>query len=147
VEVVGRYSKHADLWKTVQNVQRLLANQTSQSSENAPAPPRIHKIERRLDPAVIARLVADYEAGTPTTQLTTRYHLGEGTVLRLLHSHDATLRHQPLTDEEIAKAIQLYEQGNSLATVGQHFGREATVIRDVLKRAGIPRRDSHGRER
>jgi hypothetical protein len=31
--------------------------------------------------------------------------------------------------------------------VGRRLDREHSVIRDVLKRAGIPRRDSHGRVR
>jgi hypothetical protein len=34
-----------------------------------------------------------------------------------------------------------------LARVGEHLGRDGTVILLTLKRAGVPRRDAHGRER
>jgi len=91
--------------------------------------------------------VADYEAGIPTTQLTTKYSIGKGTVLRLLRAHGVQLRHQSLTEPEIQQVIQLYVQGLSLARVGERFGRDASYIALVLERAGVPRRDPHGRER
>jgi hypothetical protein len=95
----------------------------------------------------VAQLVADYQSGMATTRLTSKYNLGKGTVLRLLRSHGVTLRHQPLTPAQIAEAIQLYKQGWSLARVGAHLGREDSLIWLTLKRAGVPRRDSQGRER
>src|SRR6185437_15341008 len=52
----------------------------------------IHNARRRLGPEQIAQLVADYEAGSPSTQLMTTYGLGKGTVLRLLRKHGAKLR-------------------------------------------------------
>jgi hypothetical protein len=79
--------------------------------------------------------------------LTTTYHLGKGTVLRLLRKAGVTLRQQPLTDDQINRAVQFYEQGCSLTQVGEHLGRDHTVIWNALKQAGIPRRDSHGRPR
>jgi hypothetical protein len=69
------------------------------------------------------------------------------TVLGLLETNGVPRRNQPLRPEQVAKAIALYKRGRSLTKVGRHFGREYTVIRDVLKRTGIPRWDSHGRER
>jgi hypothetical protein len=111
------------------------------------APQRVHSAQKRLGPDVVAQLVADYEAGIPTTELMVSYRIGKGTVLRLLESAGVPRRHQPLTPEQCTEAIQLYQKGWSLARIGRHFGRENTVIRDVLKRAGIPRRDSHGRVR
>ena len=107
--------------------------------------PRVHKVQQRLEPATLAQIAADYEAGMSTQQLMAHYQLGKGTVLRLLRSQGVDIRNQSLTPQQCEEAITLYLDGWSLAKVGRHFDREHTVIRDVLVRAGIPRRDSHGR--
>jgi transposase len=101
----------------------------------------------RLGSEGVAQLVADYEAGEPSTGLTKKYGVGKGTVLRLLRQYGATMRQQPMSPDDAAQAIALYKRGWSLARVGHHFGREHSVIRDILERAGIARRDVHGRER
>jgi hypothetical protein len=54
---------------------------------------------------------------------------------------------QSLTVEQCDEAIARYLEGWSLAKVGRHFGRQHTVIRDVLVKAGIQRRDTHGQRR
>jgi len=73
------------------------------------------------------------------------YHLGKGTVLRLLRQHGVQLRNQRMTAAEIEQAIQLYGQEHSLAAVGTKLGYDHGTIWQALKRAGVPRRDSHGR--
>jgi IS30 family transposase len=75
------------------------------------------------------------------------YNLGKGTVLRLLREPGVPLRNQRMTPTEIEKAIQLYEAGNSLAAVGTKLGYNHGTIWRALKRAGVARRDSHGRQR
>jgi hypothetical protein len=76
--------------------------------------PRVHAIERRLEASVVEQLVQDYEAGVPTTQLTKKYDIGKGTVLKLLRDHDVRVRRQGLSPAEIAEAIDLYTAGWSL---------------------------------
>jgi hypothetical protein len=61
-------------------------------------------------------------------------------VLSILDDHGVTRRHQPLTEDQVQQATELYQQGWSLAQVGEHLGRDATVILLVLKRAGVARR-------
>jgi hypothetical protein len=41
----------------------------------------VHAVERRLEPEVISHLVADYQAGIESTELTERYQIGKGTVV------------------------------------------------------------------
>ncbi len=43
------------------------------------------------------QLVQDYEAGVPTTQLTKKYGIGKGTVLKLLRDHDVRVQRQGLS--------------------------------------------------
>jgi hypothetical protein len=57
------------------------------------------------------------------------------------------VRNQPLSETAVREVISLYESGWSMARIGEKLGRQPTVVRDVLVRAGIPRRDSHGRRR
>ena len=140
VELLGRYSKTPQPPKVSQIMRRAL------SCTHHPTRPRIHAVARRLSPDTIQQLVEDYRCGMPSTQLTIKYHLGKGTVLRLIRARGIQLRRQPMTDSEIHQAIKLYSQGLSLATVGERLGYDPTVIWHALTRAGVPRRDSHGRE-
>jgi hypothetical protein len=103
-----------------------------------------HQAVQRLGPARVAEMANSYERGTATTELTQRYGLGKGTVLRLLHEQGVVLRHQPLATESAAEAIALYQAGWSLARIGTKMQRQPTVIRDLLERSGVARRDSHG---
>jgi hypothetical protein len=148
VETIRRYANIGGLAADLSRArQRLLKAPARPDVDETEEPSRIFSAEERLGPETVAQLVADYEAGATSLDLMASYSLGKGTVLRLLRQHGATLRQQPLTTEQIAKSIELYQQGWSLAKIGRLFGREHTVIRAVLVRAGIPRRDSHGRQR
>lgn len=109
--------------------------------------PRRHAAPARLGSTVVAQLVADYQAGQPTTALMKTYGLGKGSVLRLLRANGVQLRHQSMADDEVQQVIQLYGQGLSLARVGERFDRDASYIALVLERAGVPRRDPQGRVR
>ncbi|HET6924406.1 MAG TPA: helix-turn-helix domain-containing protein [Candidatus Saccharimonadales bacterium] len=99
--------------------------------------PRVHAVRRRLQPDVIDQLVADYQAGIDTTELTTRYRLGKGTVLKLLREAGVIMRRQGLSPAEIDEAVELYAAGWSLARIGERFGRAHTVIRKALLDRGI----------
>jgi len=95
----------------------------------------------------VAQLIVDYQNGVASTDLMVRYRLGKGTVLNILENHGVSRRNQPLTPDQCDEAIELYLRGWSMAKVGRRYGREHTVIRDVLVKAGISRRDSHGHPR
>lgn len=153
VEAIRRYQKSTsglayDLSRAVVRLRKTLdADSQVQCVEHEPSQNRLHRVRRRLTPNQVAQLVADYQTGAPSTELMERYQLGKGTVLRILDDNGVTRRRQAMTADQAADAIALYLSGWSLAKVGRHFGREHTAIRDVLERAGIPRRDSHGRDR
>lgn len=105
---------------------------------------RVHAARRRLPTETIQQLVTDYQAGTPSTQLATRYGISKGAVLRLLREQGVPIRRQPMTATKIAQAIQLYRQGLSLAAVGAQLGYDHGTIHRVLRQAGVATRDSHG---
>jgi len=57
------------------------------------------------------------------------------------------MRRQPLTDQELAEARQLYESGLSLVAVGDRIGRHHTTVHLSLRRAGVPMRPRRGGRR
>jgi hypothetical protein len=93
---------------------------------------------------VITQLVADYQAGVETTELTERYQLGKGTVLKLLREHGVAMRRQGLSPDEIDEAVGLYAAGWSLAKIGERLGRAHTVIRKALLDQGMHLRPRNG---
>jgi hypothetical protein len=52
------------------------------------------RVGQRLGTELIGQIMDEYATGTPTTQLALRYRIGKGTLLRLLHEHGITIRHQ-----------------------------------------------------
>lgn len=82
-------------------------------------------------------LIADYQNGQSTPALVNKYGIAKGTVLNLRKEHGITMRRQHMTEEEVAEAIKLYQQGWSLARVGQHINRNPSTIQGLLRRGGV----------
>jgi hypothetical protein len=95
----------------------------------------------------VTQLVADYEAGAPSTQLAKNYGISKTAVLGLLRSVGVTIRHQPLTGDQVAEVIRLYQSGWPMARIADKLGRDDSLVHLTLHRAGVPTRDPHGRER
>ena len=136
VEVVQRYSKLANLSK----IGHLTAGRAVPI-----APRRIHAAQKRLGPERLAQLVADYQAGHPSTTLMQTYGLGKGTVLKLLRQHGVQLRCQGARTIDIEQATELYQSGWSLKQLGALFGCDAETVRKTLQAAGVELRSPHER--
>jgi hypothetical protein len=145
VELLRRYSRYDNLRKPLR---KILDAAGSASRKLRPAAKNgsgtVHKLDQRLEPVVVAKLIAEYEAGTSTTQLAALFELSKGAVLTLLHEAGVPMRRRPLTDQELADARQLYESGLSLVAVGERIGRHHTTVHLSLRRAGVVRRASQG---
>jgi hypothetical protein len=96
----------------------------------------LRSLRFRLTNEQRAALVADYEAGVPTTELTTRYGLAKGTVLRLLEEAGIAMRRQGLSKGVAEQARLLYESGLSVAAVGERLGQAPTSMARALRRLG-----------
>lgn len=101
------------------------------------------RLAQRLNPATVAQLVADYECGVPTTQLTSRYQLSKAGVLGLLRDAGVPLRRQGLDEQQTTRAIELYASGLSLVQVGDRLGFGPTSIAHALRGAGVSLRGRH----
>ncbi|WP_294181466.1 hypothetical protein [uncultured Schumannella sp.] len=105
----------------------------------------IRNIKRRLGRELIAELVAAYESGVTTIELMQRYDLSKTSVLKLLREAGVTLRRQPMTSNQVEHAQQLYESGNSLATVAEKVQMPTESVRRSLLEHGVQMRPRQGR--
>ena len=132
---MGRYSNAAHLLKRLERTSRL------KRSPSVPRPhepsPRVHSVQRRLTNATLDQLVADYVAGSPTTELMTRYYLGKGTVLGVLRRAGVQMRNQGAANIDLGQAVALYEAGQSLKQLGERFDCDAETVRKEIREAGV----------
>ena len=105
---------------------------------------KIRNVVRRLGQATINQLVADYEGGAETTTLTNSYGLSKSSVIELLENNGVVLRRQPLTEDQVAEAIWLYEHNHSLTSITEKLGLPRESIRRALVGAGVVMRARGG---
>src|SRR5437879_4214990 len=115
VELTHRYSKLANLSKV---------GHCSAGRSVPIARLRVHGVRKRLGPEALAELVSEYQAGSPTTALMAKYHIGKGTVLRILDEAGVTRKRRKATAAQMQEAADLYGKGWSLVEIGEHFGFE-----------------------
>ena len=63
--------------------------------------------------------------------------MSQGAVLRLLDANGVPRRQRGPTHEQVQEAVSLYAAGWSLTRIGDHFGKDHTVVRNALLRAGV----------
>ena len=90
----------------------------------------LRQAQRRLSPAELAALIADYEAGTRVCELAKAYELHRTTVAR--HVARAGKTRPVMTEAQIDEAVALYREGWTLHNVGQHLRVADQTIRRVL---------------
>ena len=74
-----------------------------------------------------------------------RYQLRDGA--RVLARHSVKTRGLSRDERQVDVAIQLYEQGWSVARIGRHLGVNGGTVWQVLRARGVRMRDAQGRER
>jgi len=79
----------------------------------------VYNVSRQLEPEAVAQLVADYQAGTPTTELIKQHAIGKGTVLGILDKAGVIRKQRRMSAEQVAEAVGLYRQGWSFVRLGR----------------------------
>ena len=108
-------------------------------------PRQLTKRARRLTDAERTHLVERYQAGATVYDLAREFSIARATAAKHLKAAGIVMRCGPLTNDEIAQAIDLYVTGLSLVAVGKELGRDHAAIWRALRAAGIERRDTSGR--
>ena len=73
------------------------------------------------------RLVTDYSAGTPVTELMRQYNIGKGTVLGILDEAGVIRKQRLLSAEQAAEAADPYRQGWPVVGLGERTSRSTRV--------------------
>ncbi|WP_100515095.1 helix-turn-helix domain-containing protein [Mycobacteroides abscessus] len=97
----------------------------------------VHRVDRRLSAETIAQLVAAFESGASVPDLARQYEVSKRALRQLLRDQGMQMRKQPLSDNEVELAINLYADGLSLRDIGERLGRGKTTISNALVRCGV----------
>jgi predicted DNA-binding protein (UPF0251 family) len=138
VELLGRYSNQEHQVEKLQRILRL------PPTRQKPQPRRSKQKQVRLSPADIDQLIELYVAGKEINDLASQFEISRTTVMKHVERAGAPRRRGVIV-EHLNEARCLYEQGWSLARVGEHFGVDPNTVWYTFRKAGIARRDSHGR--
>ena len=103
--------------------------------------------QSRLAPHQIVQFEMDYQGGLMIQELAAKYGVHRTTATRHLKERGIPIRKQTMGEEDIARAVQLYQSGLSTVRVAEHFDQSPNTIRAALLAAGVRFRDSHGRVR
>jgi transposase-like protein len=90
--------------------------------------PAVNKLSRRLNTAVVARLVAQYEAGATSRQLAVEFGIAKSSVLSILRPEGAALRFSRLSDSDKEEMARLYGAGMSQVDIARRFGRDPGLV-------------------
>lgn len=132
---MGRYSNPS----IASTLERIVAGQGRDRVSTRPVQSlrqKQYKLTRRQVDEVVER----YEAGESANVLAIEFGVHRGNVVRQLKARGVVVRYRIMSDEDLALAETLYEQGQSLAKVGDEFGVAAWTVLAAFKRAGIPTR-------
>jgi len=144
VELVHRYSKQDLTGVGLDRLAKALASNEARQQPTSP-PRQRYKLQQRTGLAdLTAQLVADYQAGVSTTELTRRYDLGKSSVLRLLHDGGVAMRKQPLSEIQIVEAVRLYEAGMSTSRIAAMLGLNQSTVWRTLTARGVVMRSRPG---
>lgn len=141
VALAYRYSSRTDLSRRLVPLAELAGQAVSPAARQPQAQPR--RLHFRLTEDVRQALVEDYLNGIPTTELTSKYSLGKGSVLQILEDAGVSMRRQGLGEAEIDEAVRLYQSGLSLVRVAKSLDSAPTTVNRALQARGVrlrPRR-------
>jgi hypothetical protein len=141
VEVLGRYSNHADQGKRIQRVL-----ETSLLDVATPVSKPKRQVHRRFQTGDLDELVEAYLAGATLAQLGERFRAHRATIASELDRLGVARRYRLIEGERLDLAIQRYWAGLSVATIGRELSVSGETVRKALIQAGVRLRPSRRRD-
>jgi DNA-directed RNA polymerase specialized sigma24 family protein len=145
VEVVRLYSNPEARLETLQSS---LANAISKLRPGEQ--PATRQTQTRLAPHQVTAMAAAYHDGKTIKELAQQYGVHRTTVSALMRRSDVPQRLRGLAAGDLGTAALLYEQGWSLARLGERFSVDAATVWRALRAAGVvmrpPSRVGAGRQ-
>lgn len=139
VEVLGRYSNHADQGERLRHLLQIVPE-----GPKRPKTPTIKRVCRRLSEEEIASLVQGYAEGIKVEDLANAFGIDQWTVQKHARLAGLDRRRPRLGPRQTEEAIRLYSQGSSLMVIGKQFGVSPETVRSALTRAGVELRPRRG---
>ncbi len=87
-----------------------------------------------------SELLERHLAGEKATALADGFGVHRATVFSLLQRAGVQTRYRILGDEDVAATRNMYEPGQFLAVICEHFGVTDRTVLNVFRRLGIPTR-------
>lgn len=134
VEVLRRHSNN---YGAVQRVDRLTRHLELKGRGQAPMPrpayqPR--KLSQRLSDDTVGGILAAYKAGATTREVGERFGLAHSSVEKNLRQHKVSARRRGLNADQVKRALELRDSGQSLQLIAAHLGFGMSTISRVLRR-------------
>lgn len=142
VEVLGRYSNHADQGERIDQVIR-----TASQGSAEPRARHIKKVNRRLTTDQVDDLIQAYGSGVTLAMLGDRFGQNRKTLARALERRGVSRRCRLMTDEGLHHARSAYESGKSMAEIGEELGVSRDAVRLALWGVGVKMRSGRFGER
>ena len=134
VELLGHYQNQTDVRDQLVHLLSL-PSWTGRVDEPDP-----RQRQRRLREDAQLELITRYRTGESVYCLAKAFDITRQTVSKILERHDVPRRYRLLADADIAEASQLYEQGLSLADIGERFGISARTVLHAFRKVGFATR-------
>lgn len=126
------------LVREVRQVRRgRLGRDLRHSLEDRRGPVAEHRTRRELSAQELEVIVARFRAGVTMKVIAAELEIDRRRVRKVLYEAGAAQPRTRLTNAQVAQAARLYEDGASLARVGDRFGVSAGTIRSKLLDAGV----------
>ena len=100
VELLGRYSNHADQGTRLASVLGIVLKR-----QKAPISKPKKQVQRRLKPSEVEEVVIAYQAGSTLYELAERFRIHRVTVSHLLERHDIPTRYRLVQGDRLQSAV------------------------------------------
>jgi len=132
-DLVGLFSSHAN---ELRKAHRSLRD-ASRHSQGAPAGRVRRKAQRRISDEQAQRITEGYAAGKTVYELAAEFGCHRVTISAVLKRQGVTLRHASPTGQQVDEMVRRYEDGSSLARVGDELGFNASTVLTHLRERGV----------
>jgi DNA-directed RNA polymerase specialized sigma24 family protein len=95
----------------------------------------------------VTALITGYREGRTVYDLAERFGIHRTTVSQHLHRQGVKMRRLGLDEQQVDLAVRLYEQGWSVAGIGNHCGVNGSTVWLALRGRGVRMRNAQCRER
>jgi lambda repressor-like predicted transcriptional regulator len=106
--------------------------------------PQARQRQRRLTAAEAVAVAQEYLAGATMRELARRFNVHRTTISSCLHQLAVPLRRQGLREDDLAELARLYQEGWSLARLGEKYDCDDETVRQFLLRHGVAMRPRRG---